>query len=210
MIEILLADDHHLIREGLKQILSETRDISVVDEAENGETTIQKATSGNYDLILLDISMPDRNGLDVLRLLKEQGLDTPILILSRHPEDQYAIRALQLGAAGYLTKDSAPAELSLAIRKVARGETYITRSLADRLAHLIGDRSHTQPHELLSNREFEVLRLLAGGQSGPEIARLLSLSINTVNTHRARILRKMGLKNTVELIRYAIENDLVD
>lgn len=210
MIEILLADDHHLIREGLKQILSETRDISVVDEAENGETTIQKATSGNYNLILLDISMPDRNGLDVLRLLKEQGLDTPILILSRHPEDQYAIRALQLGAAGYLTKDSAPAELSLAIRKVARGETYITRSLADRLAHLIGDRSHTQPHELLSNREFEVLRLLAGGQSGPEIARLLSLSINTVNTHRARILRKMGLKNTVELIRYAIENDLVD
>lgn len=210
MIEILLADDHHLIREGLKQILSETRDISVVDEAENGETTIQKATSGNYNLILLDISMPDRNGLDVLRLLKEQGLDTPILILSRHPEDQYAIRALQLGAAGYLTKDSAPAELALAIRKVARGETYITSSLADRLAHLIGDRSHTQPHELLSNREFEVLRLLAGGQSGPEIARLLSLSINTVNTHRARILRKMGLKNTVELIRYAIENDLVD
>lgn len=181
-----------------------------MDEAENGETTIQKATSGNYDLILLDISMPDRNGLDVLRLLKEQGLDTPILILSRHPEDQYAIRALQLGAAGYLTKGSAPAELSLAIRKVARGETYITRSLADRLAHLIGDRSHTQPHELLSNREFEVLRLLAGGQSGPEIARLLSLSINTVNTHRARILRKMGLKNTIELIRYAIENDLVD
>ncbi|MEE9465837.1 MAG: response regulator transcription factor [Candidatus Neomarinimicrobiota bacterium] len=210
MVKVLLADDHQLVREGLKQILAETSDIKVVDEAENGRAVLEKVRQTDFDLILLDISLPDRNGLDVLRQVREEGLETPILILSRHPESQYAIRALKLGAAGYLTKDSAPEELSLAIRKVSAGETYITRSLADRLVHLLGGRSSAQSHELLSNREFEIMGYIAKGQSGAEIAAALSLSINTVNTHRARILKKMGLKNNAELIRYAIRNDLIE
>ena len=209
MIKVLVADDHTLVRKGLKQILLETKDIEVVDEASDGKETIKKVNKKDYDLVLLDISLPGRSGIDVLKQLKCSKPSLPVLILSMHPEEQYAVRSLRAGAAGYLTKESAPNELIAAIRKVAKGGKYITSSLAEKLAGEIGPDAEKLLHETLSDREYQVMCLIASGKPVKEIAEALNLSVKTISTHRARILRKMHMDNNAQLTHYAIKNDLV-
>jgi len=209
MIKVLVADDHTLVRKGLKQILLETKDIEVVDEARDGKETINKVNKKDYDLVLLDISLPGRSGIDVLKQLKCSKPSLPVLILSMHPEEQYAVRSLRAGAAGYLTKESAPNELIAAIRKVAKGGKYITSSLAEKLAGEIGPDAEKLLHETLSDREYQVMCLIASGKPVKEIADALNLSVKTISTHRARILRKMHMDNNAQLTHYAIKNDLV-
>ncbi|HEX8988883.1 MAG TPA: response regulator transcription factor [Rhodocyclaceae bacterium] len=207
-IRVLIADDHAIVRQGLKQILSETEDLLVAGEADDGAEALLLARSQEWDVFLLDVAMPNRNGIDTLKQLKKEFPKLPVLILSMHPEDQYAVRAIQAGAAGYLTKQSAPAELVAAIRKVAGGEKYISPTLAARLAEVIagGDRAG---FEKLSDREHEVLRLIASGKTLTQVAEELNISVATVSTYRARLLEKLGLSNTAELIRYGLENGLV-
>jgi two-component system, NarL family, invasion response regulator UvrY len=209
MIKIFIADDHPVVRMGIKQILSEVKDMTVVDEAGTGQETLKKVAKNDYDVILLDISMPGRNGLDILRELKSKKPKIPVLILSIYPEDQYAVRVLKLGAAGYLTKESVPEELINAIRKVAQGRKYISPSLAEKLATDLELNSDKPPHENLSDREYQVLCLLASGKRLKDIADTLSLSIKTISTYRTRILEKMKMDNNAELIRYALQNNLV-
>lgn len=210
MIRVLIADDHPIVREGLKQILSETDDILVVDEAANGQEVLSLAWNNNYDVVLLDISMPGRDGLEVLRELKHQKPKLPVLILSMYPEEHYAIRVLRGGAAGYLTKSSAPDELISAIRKVAAGRKYISSSLAERLTYEL-DRDAERPvHESLSDREYQVMNMIASGKTIKEIADELCLSVKTVSTYRSRILEKMNMKNNAEIVLYAVQNKLVD
>ncbi|HOO38472.1 MAG TPA: response regulator transcription factor [Deltaproteobacteria bacterium] len=210
MIRILIADDHPIVREGLKQILSETDDILVVDEASNGKEVLDYAWNNAYDVILLDISMPGRDGLEVLRELKHQKPKLPVLILSMYPEEHYAIRVLRGGASGYLTKSSAPDELISAIRKVATGRKYISSSLAERLTYEL-DRDADRPvHESLSDREYQVMHMIASGKTIKEIADELCLSVKTVSTYRSRILEKMNMKNNAEIVLYAVQNKLVD
>jgi len=210
MIKILVADDRAIVREGLKQILQETPDIVVADEARNGEEVMAKAGAKDFDLVLLDISLPGRSGLDILKQLKCQKPELPILILSMHPEEQYAVRSLRAGASGYLTKESAPSELIKAIKRVAQGKKYITSSLTEKLAFEVGANSEKPIHEALSDREYQVLCMLASARTVSEIAKALSLSIKTISTHRSRILKKMGMKNNAQLIHYAIRHNLVD
>jgi DNA-binding NarL/FixJ family response regulator len=210
MIKVLIADDHTLVRKGLRQILLETKKVEVVDEAKDGKETISKVSANKYDVVLLDISFPGRSGIDVLKQLKSYRPKLPVLILSMHPEEQYAVRALRAGASGYLTKESAPDELIEAIRKVARGGKYITASLADKLASEIGKPSEKLPHEVLSDREYQVMCMIASGKTVKEIAEDLNLSAKTISTHRARILRKMNMKNNAQLTHYAIRCGLVD
>jgi two-component system, NarL family, invasion response regulator UvrY len=209
MIKIFIADDHPVVRMGIKQILSEVKDMTVADEAGTGQETLKKVAKNDYDVILLDISMPGRNGLDILRELKNKKPKIPVLILSIYPEDQYAVRVLKLGAAGYLTKESVPEELINAIRKVAQGRKYISPSLAEKLATDLELNSDKPPHENLSDREYQVLCLLASGKRLKDIADTLSLSIKTISTYRTRILEKMKMDNNAELIRYALQNNLV-
>jgi two-component system invasion response regulator UvrY len=210
MIRVLIADDHPIVREGLKQILSETDDILVVDEAANGQEVLSLAWNNNYDVVLLDISMPGRDGLEVLRELKHQKPKLPVLILSMYPEEHYAIRVLRGGAAGYLTKSSAPDELISAIRRVAAGRKYISTSLAERLTYEL-DRDAERPvHESLSDREYQVMNMIASGKTIKEIADELCLSVKTVSTYRSRILEKMNMKNNAEIVLYAVQNKLVD
>jgi DNA-binding NarL/FixJ family response regulator len=209
MISILLADDHSLFREGLKQILARGSNIRVTGEAGNGQEALDLIRNNTYDVVLLDISMPGRSGLDVLGEIRRERPDLPILILSMHPEDQYALRVLKAGAAGYLTKESAADELISAIRKVASGGKYISNTVAEKLASALDQTSRKQPYQLLSNREFQVLCMLASGKALKQIADELILSEKTITTYRARILEKLQLKNNVELTRYAIENGLV-
>jgi two-component system invasion response regulator UvrY len=210
MIRVLIADDHPIVREGLKQILSETDDILVVDEAANGQEVLSLAWNNTYDVVLLDISMPGRDGLEVLRELKHQKPKLPVLILSMYPEEHYAIRVLRGGAAGYLTKASAPDELISAIRKVAAGRKYISSSLAERLTYEL-DRDAERPvHESLSDREYQVMNMIASGKTIKEIADELCLSVKTVSTYRSRILEKMNMKNNAEIVLYAVQNKLVD
>ncbi len=210
MIKVLVADDHTLVRKGLKQLLLETKDIEEVDEARDGKETITKVNKKDYDLVLLDISLPGRSGIDVLKQLKYSKPGLPVLILSMHPEEQYAVRSLRAGAAGYLTKESAPVELIAAIRKVARGGKYITASLAEKLAGEIGPSSEKLLHEMLSDREYQVMCMIASGKPVKEIAEALNLSVKTISTHRARILRKMHMDNNAQLTHYAIKHGLVD
>jgi DNA-binding NarL/FixJ family response regulator len=210
MIRILIADDHTLMREGLKQILREYSDIIVAEEASSAHEVIGKLWKENYDLILLDIRFPGRSGLDVLRQLKCIKPTLPVLILSMYPEEQYAVRSLRAGASGYLTKESAPEELIAAIRRVAQGRRYITSSLAERLAFELDIDSDKPLHEKLSDREYQVLCLIASGKRVKDIADTLALSVKTISTHRARILRKMGMRNSAQLTHYAIKNNLVD
>jgi DNA-binding NarL/FixJ family response regulator len=210
MIRVLIADDHTLVRKGLRQILLETKKVEVVDEAKDGKETISKVSANKYDVVLLDISFPGRSGIDVLKQLKSFRPKLPVLILSMHPEEQYAVRALRAGASGYLTKESAPSELIEAIRKVAGGGKYITASLADKLASEIGKPSEKLPHESLSDREYQVMCMIASGKTVKEIAEDLNLSAKTISTHRARILRKMNMKNNAQLTHYAIRCGLVD
>jgi len=210
MIRVLIADDHPIVRQGLQQILGDTPDIRVVGEATNGKEALDKVRVGAWDAVILDISMPDRNGLDVLKQLVSEMPGLPVLVLSMYSEDQFAMRVLKAGARGYLTKESAPDELVKAIRKVVSGGTYVSACLAEKLAFEIGGDSSKLPHETLSDREFQVLRLIAAGKSVKETAVELSLSAKTVSTYRARILAKMKLGTTAELIHYAIQNHLID
>lgn len=212
MIRILIADDHAVVRRGLRQIVSEEPDLVVDGEAHSGQEALTLAREQHWDLVMLDISMPGRGGLDVLKELKQERPGLPVLVLSMHPEEQFAVRALRLGASGYMTKDSAPEELVRAIRKVVTGGRYVSASLAERLAgNLAPERQAERPlHEVLSEREFLVMRLIASGKSVTDIANELALSVKTISTYRARILEKMGMKSNAELTRYAISNQLVD
>jgi two-component system, NarL family, invasion response regulator UvrY len=210
MIKILIADDHLLIREGLKKVLKEAIDMKVVKEAVNAAEMLAILKEGEIDLVILDISLPDKSGLEVLQDLRRDYPKLPVLILSAHPEERFAVRALREGAAGYLTKESAPQELIQALRKIVQGRKYVSPSLAERLAIDIKNPAMKPPHETLSSREYQILRLVAGGKSSKEIAADLSISVNTVNTYRARMQEKMGMKTDAELIRYALENHLID
>lgn len=209
MIKILIADDHAIVRKGLKQILADAPDIASIDEAGSGHEALKKVRENNYNVVLLDISMPDMSGVDVLKQLKTENPRLPVLILTMHPEDQYAVRILKAGASGYLTKESAPDELISAIQKVSQGGRYISPSLAEKLACDL-DSTAIQPlHEGLSDREYQIMTMLASGKSTKEIAQELSLGMPTVSTYRFRILLKMKLKNNAELISYAIKNNLL-
>jgi DNA-binding NarL/FixJ family response regulator len=209
LIKILIADDHVIVRKGLKHILSETSDMVVTGEAGEGQETLNKVYENDYDMVLLDISMPGRGGLEVLAEIKKNKPDLPVLILSMHPEEQYAVRALRTGASGYLTKKSAPEELIKAIRKVSRGGKYVTASLAERLVYEIKIDVEKPRHESLSNREFQIFCMIASGKTPKQISEELSLSVKTISTYRCRILNKMNVKNNAGLTYYAIQNSLV-
>jgi DNA-binding NarL/FixJ family response regulator len=210
MLKILIADDHPVFRRGLKQIIAETTDIVVADEAADGLEVLNKVKSGDFDLVPLDISMPGKTGIDVLAQLKYERPELPVLMLSMHPEEQYAVRALRTGASGYLTKESAPDELVLAIRKVSKGGKYVSASMAEKLASIVQKGGEELLHQTLSNRELRVMCLIASGKTVSEIAKELSLSVKTISTYRSRILEKMKMKNNAELTRYAINNNLID
>ncbi len=209
MIRVIIADDHKMFREGLKLILSEAPDIVVADEAASGHEALEKIYKNEYDILILDISMPGLSGLDVLKELKTNRAKPSILILSMYPEEQYALRAIRYGASGYITKSSAPDELIQAIRKISKGGTYISSEIAERLLFSIKDNSEKLLHEKLSDREFQILRLLATGKTVSQIADELCLSVKTISTYRTRILEKMNMKTTAELIHYAIKHNLI-
>ncbi len=209
MIRLLLADDHQLVRDGLRQILSGVADIQVAGEAASGDEALALVRAGDFDLALLDMSMPGPSGIELIKRLKQEKPKLRILVLSMHGEQQYAARALKAGAAGYLTKDSASEQLVGAIRKIAAGGMHISEAAAASLVAGAGD-SDAPPHTLLSDREYEVFRLLAQGLSPGEIADRLHLSVKTVSTHKTHIQEKMKLGSTAELVRYALENDLLD
>ncbi len=209
MITILIADDHPMVREGLKKTLSEEPDIRILGEARNAQETRALVAEHDADVLVLDISMPGTSGLsllqDVLRLKK----DLRVLILSMHPEERFAIRALKEGAAGYLTKESAPEELAQAIRKITTGRRYISPTLAEKLVEELQSNNAALPHELLSEREYEIFLMIAGGKTVSAIAEELSLSVATVSTHRRRILEKMGLATNADIVQYAYANKLM-
>ena len=209
-IRVFIADDHAIVREGLKQILAEQRDIIVAGEADNGLDAIKLFRKAKCHVMLLDISMPDRSGIEVLKQVKKEHPEMAVLMLSMHREDQYAIRSLTAGAAGYLTKQSAPAELVVAIRQVAAGQKYVSAALAQELASQLGDDHETAPHESLSDREYQTLTVIASGKTVSAIAQELSLSVKTISEYRARLLVKMKLKNSAELTHYAIKNQLIE
>ncbi len=209
MINVLIADDHTVVRQGLKQILSSDPQLSVIAEAADGNEVLSALESLKVDALVLDITMPGRNGLDVLKEVKRRRPTLPVLVLSMHPEDQFAIRILRAGAAGYITKESAPEELVGALRKVCSGGKYVSPQLAERLAVFIEDEITRPPHEKLSDREFEVLRMLALGKTVSEVAEELLLSVKTVSTYRSRVLEKMKMTSNAELTRYALQNDLI-
>jgi len=209
-VKILIADDHTIFREGLKHILTEYPDMIVADEARNGREVLDKIWNNDYDMVLLDISMPGMTGLEALKQLKNDRPKLPVLVLSMHPEEQYAVRALRAGASGYLTKESAPDELMTAIRKISQGRKYITSSLAERLAQEMEADSEKPLHDVLSDREYQVLRMIAEGKTVKHIAEELSLSIKTVSTYRTRIMEKMRMSTNAELMHYAMKHHLLD
>jgi DNA-binding NarL/FixJ family response regulator len=209
-IRVFIADDHAIVREGLKQILAEQRDIIVAGEAENGLDATRLIGKARCQVMLLDISLPDRNGIDVLKQIKKDRPELAVLMLSMHREDQYAIRSLKAGASGYMTKQSAPKELVTAIRQVAAGQKYVSAALAQTLASTIGEDHEAAVHETLSDREYQTLTMIASGLTVSEIAKELSLSVKTISEYRARLLTKMKLKTSAELTHYAIRNGLVD
>ncbi len=210
MIKVLIADDHPIVRQGLRQILSGIPDMEVASEAANAQETLDQVRVGGWDVLVLDITMPDRSGFDILKELKLEQPHLPVLVLSIHAEEQLAVRVLKAGASGYLTKENAPGELVKAIRKVVSGGKYISRSLAETLAFSLEVASDRPPHEALSDREFQVMQLMASGKTLAEIAETLSLSAKTISTYRTRLLEKMNLKTNAEIIRYAIENGLIE
>jgi DNA-binding NarL/FixJ family response regulator len=209
-IHVLIADDHAIVRQGLRQILSETDDLLIAGEADDGAEALQLARQRPWDVFLLDVSMPNRNGIDTLKQLKKEFPRLPVLILSMHPEEHYAVRALKAGAAGYLTKQSAPEQLVTAIRQVAAGKKYVSPAVALQLAEAIADNADKPPHERITDREYQVLVLIATGDTLTQVAEKLNLGVATVSTYRARLLEKMSLKSTAELIRYGIEHGLVE
>ena len=210
MIRVLVADDHAVVRRGVVQILAESPHIVVAGEASCGSEVLRAVRENDYDIVLLDIAMPGGSGLEVLKELQSLKPDVQVLILSMYPEKQYALRALKAGAAGYLTKDSAPDELIEAIERISQGNKYITRSLAQEMASELGGKAGKELHEALSDREYQVMRLLAAGKSVSEIATQLSLSVKTVSTYRTRILEKLNLKTTAEIMHYALARGLVE
>jgi two-component system, NarL family, invasion response regulator UvrY len=210
MIRILIADDHAIVRRGLRQILAESPEFTNIGEAQNAQEVMTMVRTQAWDLVMLDLAMPDKSGLEVLKDVKRENPKLPVLVLSMHPEDQYAVRVLKAGAAGYLTKESAPEELINAIRKVLKGGRYISLQLAEHLAFDLGQGNEKPLHETLSDREYEVLCLIASGKTVSAIAEQLSLSVKTASTYRARILEKMNMKTNAELTHYAIQQKLVD
>ena len=209
MLRILIADDHTVVRKGLKQILLDEFTAAVIEEVADAEELIKKVMTDKWDVVVSDLSMPGRSGLDALQQIKISHPELPVLILSIHPEEQYALRALKSGASGYLSKDTAPDELVKAVRKVLLGKKYISQSIAEKLASTFSSDTVMNPHESLSDREFDVMKLLANGKSVSEIAEMLSLSVTTVSTYRARVMVKMDLKSNSDLTKYAIENNLL-
>ena len=209
MIKILIADDHAIVRQGLKQILAETSDLVVAGEAANGQEVLEQIRQNDCDLALLDLAMPGRDGLETLKELKREIPKLPVLILSIYPEEQYAVRALKAGASGYLTKESAPEELIAAIRKVSQGGKYISASLAEKLAHHLELADEGPVHDKLSDREYQVMLMIASGKTVKEIADEMCLSVKTVSTYRVRALQKMGMKNNSAFTYYAIKHELI-
>lgn len=209
-MRILISDDHAVVRRGLKEILAEEFHNARFGEAESGAETIQQVRQGDWDVLILDISMPDRSGLEVLKDVKAVRPKLPVLVLSVHPEDQYAVRTLRAGAAGYLTKETAPEKLVEAVNKAVSGGQYVSVTLAERLADGLRKGRDGLPHETLSDREYEVVCMMASGKLVSEIADELSLSVKTVSTYRTRALEKMGIKSNAAVMRYAIDHKLVD
>lgn len=210
MIRILIADDHPIVRQGLKQILSEEPDVETFGEASNSQEVLELVRKQDWDIVVLDITMPGRNGLDVLKEVKNLRPKLPVLILSIHPEDQYAKRVLKAGAAGYMTKESAQEELIKAIRKILGGGKYISPTFAEKLAFDLGAKTEKPLLETLSDREYQVMIMIASGRTISQIAQELALSVKTIGTYRTRILEKMKMKTNAELMNYAIRNKLVE
>jgi two-component system, NarL family, invasion response regulator UvrY len=209
MIRVIIADDHTILRKGLTQLLESFPDISVAGDVSSAPELLSKLAQTECDIIVLDITLPGRSGLEVLKQLRNEYSRIPILILSMHPEEQYAVRAIRSGAAGYLTKESAPEELIKAIRKICSGSKYVSESLAERLLIEVHNPSASDPHSLLSDREFEILCLIGSGYTLTGMAQKLSLSAKTVSTYRSRILLKMGMRNNAELTTYVIKKGLI-
>jgi two-component system, NarL family, invasion response regulator UvrY len=209
VLKILIADDHAIVREGLKQILAETADMVVAGEASNGQEVLELVRKADFDLVLLDLAMPEKDGLDALKELKQEKPHLPVLVLSIYPEEQYAVRVLKAGASGYLTKESAPDELIAAIRKVSQKGKYVSQSLGEKLASYLTADPDQPAHELLSDREYRVMLMIASGKTVTEVAEALFLSVKTISTYRVRALRKMGMKNNAEFAYYAIKHGLL-
>jgi two-component system, NarL family, invasion response regulator UvrY len=208
-MKILICDDHKIVREGLKKILQPVHDISLIEEAKDGTEVLNLLSNVTFDIIIMDISLPGRSGLEILQSVKERWPAVNVLMLSMHPEEQYAIRALKLGASGYLTKDSASEELLFAIKKVAEGGKYISQSLGEDLVTALSSNNQSQKHDKLSSREFEIMIKLANGKSLGEIGTELFISSKTVSTYRSRIMEKMDFKKNTQLTKYCIENNLL-
>ena len=209
MIKVLIADDHPIVREGLKQVIEKSPDMHVAGEAEGGQEVLDAVAREDWDVLILDFSMPGKSGLDVLRDLRNSRPNLPVLVLSMHPESELAPRLLKAGAAGYLNKESAPKELVNAIRKLHDGGRYVSPALAEKLAADLAGGADRPPHEQLSDREYQVLLAIAAGKSAHDVAAELSISVKTVRTYRDRIMEKLALSNDVELTRYALDNKLV-
>ena len=210
MTRILIVDDHPIVRQGVRQIVEAASDLKVTAEATTGLQALDQVRRTPLDLVILDLSLPDSDGLEILKQIKDERPQLPVVILTMHSEDQFAIRSLKAGASGYVTKDSAPSELVVAIRRVVHGGRYITAAIAEKLVQHLGPDSNKRPHERLSDREYQVLRMIANGRSTREIAEALSLSVKTVGTYRGRVLGKMKLKNAAELAAYVVRNHLAD
>lgn len=208
MIRILIADDHAIVRSGLRQILEEYKEMKIVAEHGNGADVLDWLRTNDCDVVLLDISMPGKNGIDVLKQLHEQMPKLPVLVISIYPEDQYAVRLIKAGAAGYLNKESAPAVIVEAVRHVVGGKKYISAAASEMLANELSADNKKLPHETLSDREYQIFLLLASAKTATEIAAMLALSVKTISTYRGRILEKMHLRNNAELMRYALEKSL--
>lgn len=209
MINVIIGDDHPIVRRGLKEILTEEPDMKVLGEGQTAQNVLELVQRLHCDIVIMDITMPGRSGLEVLRELKQEQPRLPVLILSMHPEEQYGVRALKAGAAGYLTKESAPEKLIGAIRKIVSGGKYVSPVLAEKLAFDVEKDAHQPAHECLSDREYQVMTMIASGKTVGEIAAELNLSVKTISTYRMRILEKMSIKSNAELTYYAIKNDLV-
>lgn len=209
-IKLVIADDHAIVREGLKRIVGDAEDLQVMGEAADGTEVMKRVRELEFDVLVLDLSMPGRSGMELIKLVKAEKPKLRILVLSMHQETQYAVRAIKSGASGYLTKESAPAQLEAAIRKIAGGGAYISAEVAEQLALGAMPGSDALPHESLSDREFEVFRHLVAGEAVSDIAHKLNLSVKTVSTHKANLMQKLGLSNQTELVRYALKHGLAD
>lgn len=208
-MKILICDDHKIVRDGLRQILQQLQDVTLIGEAASGNEALTSLKSAAFDIVLLDISLPDMNGLEVLQALKARWPLTNVLLLSMHPQEQYAIRALKLGASGYLTKDTASEELLMAVKRISAGGKYISQSLAESLALHLDKDPNSPKHEMLSAREFDIMIKISKGKALQEIGNELFISVKTVSTYRSRIMEKMGLHRNTELTMYCIENELI-